>query len=118
LLGAFALFEIGNLAATLLILRATDLLRPAHGLQSATQIAFALYTAYNIATTVVSFPAGKLSDRLGHHGPLLVVAAGVAAFPRSYLLRRYWSGDRAARSRVRRRWDRASAAPKPPNTPP
>ena len=31
LLGAFALFEIGNLAATLLILRATDLLAPARG---------------------------------------------------------------------------------------
>lgn len=86
LLGAFALFEIGNLAATLLILRATDLLIPAHGVQVATQIALGLYTAYNLAATVVSFPAGTLSDHLGDRGPLLVVAAGVAAFLLSYLL--------------------------------
>ncbi|GAA3550143.1 hypothetical protein GCM10022222_37120 [Amycolatopsis ultiminotia] len=77
MIGAFALFEIGNLAATLLILRAIDLLSPAHGLQSATQIALGLYTAYNVAATVVSFPAGKISDRLGDRGPLLVAAAGV-----------------------------------------
>jgi MFS family permease len=86
LLGAFALFEIGNLAATLLILRATDLLHPAHGLQTATQIALELYTAYNIAATVVSFPAGRVSDRLGQRGPLLVVAAGVGTFLVSYVL--------------------------------
>ncbi len=86
LLGAFALFEVGNLAATLLILRATDLLTPAHGLQGATQVALVLYTAYNVAATTVSFPAGQLSDRLGSHGPLLVVAAGVATFLVSYLL--------------------------------
>lgn len=86
LLGTFALFEIGNLAATLLILRATDLLTPAHGFQTATEIALALYTAYNIAATLVSFPAGGVSDRLGRHGPLLVVTAGVTAFLLSYLL--------------------------------
>ena len=86
LLGAFALFEAGNLAATLLILRATDLLTPAHGLAAATEIALALYTAYNIAATVASFPAGRASDRLGERGPLLVVAGGVTWFLVSYLL--------------------------------
>jgi MFS family permease len=86
LLGAFAVFEIGNLAATLLILRATDLLTPGHGLKTATQIALALYTGYNIAATVVSFPAGRASDRLGRQGPLLVVAVGVVAFLASYIL--------------------------------
>jgi MFS family permease len=86
LLGAFALFEAGNLAATLLILRATDLLTPGHGLQVATQIALGLYTAYNLAATVISFPAGQLSDRLGARGPRLVVAAGVVAFLVAYLL--------------------------------
>ncbi|MFF1612353.1 MFS transporter [Amycolatopsis sp. NPDC058278] len=86
LLGAFALFEIGNLAATLLILRATDLLVPGHGLQAATQIALVLYTAYNAAATVVSFPAGKISDRLGARGPLLVIGAGVLMFLLAYLV--------------------------------
>lgn len=86
LLGAFALFECGNLAATLLILRAIDLLTPDHGTQAGTQIALALYTAYNIAATVVSFPAGHLADRLGTRGPLLVVGGGVVAFLVAYLL--------------------------------
>ncbi|WP_255638024.1 MFS transporter [Amycolatopsis sp. DSM 110486] len=86
LIGAFALFEMGNLAATLLILRATDLLTPAHGTQSATQIALGLYTAYNVAATVVSFPAGKVSDRLGARGPLLVVTVGVVTFLLAYML--------------------------------
>jgi MFS family permease len=86
LLGAFAVFEIGNLAATLLILRATDLLMPVHGLRTATRIALALYTAYNIAATVISFPAGKMSDRLGDRGPLLVVGAGAVTFLLAYIL--------------------------------
>jgi MFS family permease len=86
LLGAFALFEIGNLAATLLILRATDLLVPGHGLQAATQIALVLYTAYNVAATTVSFPAGKISDLLGARGPLLVVGAGVLMFLLAYVV--------------------------------
>ncbi|MEC3977568.1 MFS transporter [Amycolatopsis sp. H20-H5] len=86
LMAAFAVFEVGNLAATLLILRATDLLTPDHGINTATQIALALYTAYNIAATAVSFPAGRLSDRLGTRGPVIVVAAGVATFLVSYVL--------------------------------
>lgn len=85
LLGAFTAFEIGNLAATLLILRATDLLTPAHGAQAATALALGLYTAYNLAATVVSFPAGRLADQLGPRGPRLVVAGGVAAFLLAYL---------------------------------
>lgn len=83
---AFAVFEVGNLAATLRILRATDLLAPANGIDVATQIALALYTAYNVAATAVSLTAGRLSDRLGTHGPVIVVAAGVTAFLISYVL--------------------------------
>jgi MFS family permease len=86
LLGAFTAFEVGNLAATLLILRATDLLTPTHGGQTATEIALGLYTAYNIAATIASFPAGRLADRLGDRGPRLVVTGGVAAFLAAYLL--------------------------------
>ncbi|WP_441245255.1 MFS transporter [Kitasatospora sp. McL0602] len=84
LLGAVAAFEVGNVAATLLILRASDLLAPEHGTKSATTIALGLYTAYNIAATLASVPAGRLADRLGTRGPVLVLAAGVAAFAASY----------------------------------
>lgn len=82
----FTAFEVGNVAATLLILRATDLLTPGHGVATATQIAIALYVVYNIAATITSFPAGGISDRLGRRGPLLVTAAGVAAFLPAYAL--------------------------------
>ncbi len=85
-LAGFAAFEVGNVAATLLILRATDLLAPGWGIDAATQLAIGLYVVYNVAATLTSLPAGTLSDRLGPRGPLLVTAAGVAAFLAAYLL--------------------------------
>lgn len=85
-LAGFAAFEVGNVAATLLILRATDLLAPSRGIDAATQLAIALYVVYNTAAAMVSFPAGGLSDRLGRRGPLLVTAVGVAAFLVAYAL--------------------------------
>ncbi|MEJ7705413.1 MAG: MFS transporter [Geodermatophilaceae bacterium] len=85
-MAGFTAFEVGNVAATLLILRATDVLTPGRGVDTATQIAIGLYVVYNIAATIMSFPAGGISDRLGHRGPLLVTAAGVAAFSVAYLL--------------------------------
>lgn len=75
-------FEFGNVAATLLILRATELLRPELGRQAATQMAIGLYAAYNAAATVVSVPAGKASDALG---TTRVLAFGVGAFALAYL---------------------------------
>lgn len=84
LMAAVGAFEAGNVAATLLILRATDLLTPGHGSQTATTLALGLYTAYNAAATLASIPAGRLADRLGVRGPVLVLTGGVAAFALSY----------------------------------
>jgi len=84
LLGAVAAFEVGNVAATLLILRATDLLIPSHGVDVATTIAIGLYVAYNATAAVVSVSAGRLSDRLGGSGPMWVLAAGLVAFAVAY----------------------------------
>jgi MFS family permease len=75
-------FEIGNCAATLLILRATELLRPEHGQDDATTIALALYVAYNIAATLTSVPAGRHTDRRGATRVLLL---GTATFALAYL---------------------------------
>lgn len=90
LLAAVAAFEVGNVAATLLILRATDLLAPDHGQDGATTMALGLYVAYNVAASAASVPAGRLSDRLsdrlGTRGPVLVLAGGVAAFAAAYAL--------------------------------
>jgi MFS family permease len=84
LLGAVAAFEIGNVAATLLILRATELLTPERGAKTATTLALLLYAGYNLAATVASVPAGRLADRLGTRGPVLVLAAGMALFAAAY----------------------------------
>jgi MFS family permease len=76
-------FELGNAAATLLILRTTDVLTPTHGGDRATQIALLLYTAYNLAATLVSLPAGHMNDRVGS---VRAWQLGAAAFFGSYLL--------------------------------
>ncbi len=76
-------FEFGNCAATLLILRGTELLQPGHGKKDrATTIALALYVTYNTAATVTSLAAGQHSDRTNARRVLIV---GVAAFGIAYL---------------------------------
>ncbi len=75
-------FELANVAATLLILRATDLLTPEYGNTSATRIGIALYIAYNVAATLVSLPGGHLADRRGN---LPVLVGGVFCFALAYL---------------------------------
>jgi MFS family permease len=74
-------FEFGNVAATLLILRATELLAPGHGQDRATQLALGLYVAYNLAAALASIPAGRLGDR---RGAVLVLALGVGLFGLAY----------------------------------
>jgi MFS family permease len=78
-----SLFEVGNMAATLLILRATEVLAPERGTDGAATLAIALYVAYNVAATLASLPAGKVADRVGARP---VFAAGVALFGVAYAL--------------------------------
>jgi MFS family permease len=79
LLGAVTAFELANAAATLLILRATELLTPSHGHDSAVRLAVVLYAVYNAAAMVISVPAGHVSDRRGTTAVLTVGAAGALA---------------------------------------
>jgi hypothetical protein len=72
MIGATA-FEVGNAAATLLILRATDLFDPGWSQDAATQLALVLYVLYNVAATLISIPAGRHGDRFN---PFRVLAAG------------------------------------------
>jgi MFS family permease len=76
LLGAVTAFELGNVAATLLILRATDLLTPDRGHDSAVRLAVVLYAVYNAAAMVISVPAGHVTDRRGATAVLVVGAFG------------------------------------------
>jgi MFS family permease len=75
-------FEMGNVAATLLILRATDLFQSGHSHTVATQLALGLYVLYNVAATLVSIPAGRIGDA---RGTLAVLMAGVVCFLLAYL---------------------------------
>jgi MFS family permease len=81
LLGGISIFELGNVAATLLILRATDLLEPGRSTDAAAQTAIALYVLYNVAATLASIPAGRIGDA---RGPTRVLIAGVACFALAY----------------------------------
>ena len=75
-------FEAGNVATTLLILRASQQLTPSLGLNRATQVAIGLYVGYNVAATLASVPAGRLSDKWG---AIRVLAVGVFFFLLAYI---------------------------------
>jgi MFS family permease len=74
-------FEFGNCAATLLILRATQLLEPDRSHTDAATAALWLYVAYNAAATLTSVPAGRHADRTR---PRRTLAIGVMAFGFAY----------------------------------
>jgi MFS family permease len=76
-----SLFEVANMAATLMILRSTDLLTPSHGQDAAVKIAIGLYVGYNAAATLVSVPGGWHGDR---RGMVRVFGFGVACFAFAY----------------------------------
>ena len=75
-------FEVGNLAATLMILRASSLFAETRSDTEATQLALALYVGYNVAATLVSVPAGRTADR---RGGMVVMMVGAAMFGVAYL---------------------------------
>lgn len=79
-----ALFELGNLATTLLILRATGLLHTAgtgRSLTAATSLAILLYAAHNAAATLAALVGGQLADRTD---PRAVFAAAGAMYIAGY----------------------------------
>ena len=67
------LYGLGNFSATLLILRATQLLHT-HGRTNtrAAAIAVLLYAAHNAANAVAAYPAGVLADRVGRRTVLIL----------------------------------------------
>lgn len=81
LMAAMAAFELGNVAATLLILRTTEQLGATRGAETATTLALLLYAGYNLAATLASVPAGHLGDRAGMTP---VLGGGFALFLLAY----------------------------------
>ncbi len=71
-LGAVGVFGIGDFSHSLLILAATQLLTPSHGVVLAAQIAGLLYVGRNVVQVVTSYPVGVFADRWGSL-PVLIV---------------------------------------------
>jgi MFS family permease len=77
-------FELGNVATTLLILRATDLLHSGgRTLAAAASLAILLYAAHNAVASVVALVAGHWIDR---GGPRIPFAAGAFVYIAGYAL--------------------------------
>jgi MFS family permease len=77
-------FELGNMATTLLILRATDLLQTeGHSVTRASSLAVLIYAAHNLVAGVVSYPSGHWVDR---RGPLAPFVMATVTYIASYLL--------------------------------
>lgn len=77
-----ALFELGNVATTLLILRATGLLTtPERSVTAATSLAVLIYAAHNGVAAVAAVFGGQWLDRAG---PRVVFAAGVGLYVVAY----------------------------------
>lgn len=74
------LFECGNLATTLLILRATDLFTTL-GFANAASLGILLYAGHNAVAALISLPGGYWLDRVG---PRRVFAAGAIAYVLAY----------------------------------
>jgi len=78
-----AFFELGNVATTLLILRATDLLHSGgRSLTAATSVAILVYAAHNVVATVAALLGGAWIDRAG---PRVVLATGAGCYVLAYV---------------------------------
>jgi MFS family permease len=81
-LAPVTLFELGNCATTLLILRATSLLHAGRSVTDAAAVAVLLFAAHNLVGSALSYPAGHVVDR---RGPRLAFGAGALFFGLAYL---------------------------------
>jgi MFS family permease len=78
------LFEFGNVATTLLILRATQLLTsPQRSATAAASMAILIYAGHNVIATVASLIAGPWYDRTG---PRTVFATGAGVYVIAYVV--------------------------------
>jgi MFS family permease len=81
-LAPMLLFEFGNLATTLLILRATQVLTSQQrSVTTATSVAILIYAGHNVIATLASLVAGRWYDRAG---PRVVFATGAAIYVIAY----------------------------------
>ena len=73
---AVGIFGAGDFSHSLLILYATRMLTPVHGMARAASIAVGLYTVHNVFSASSAYASGWLSDRVSRRK--VVLAAGYA----------------------------------------
>ena len=79
-----SLFELGNVATTLLVLRATQLLHTGgRSFTEAASIAILIYAAHNAFGSIVAYGGGNWIDRAG---PRVVFATGAALYVAAYAM--------------------------------
>ncbi len=79
-----AAFEVGNMATTLLILRATDLLHAnGRSVAAATSLAVLIYAGHNLVASLIAYGGGHWIDRTG---PRRVFATGAGVYIAAYAL--------------------------------
>lgn len=77
-------FELGNMATTLLVLRATDLLQAdGRSLATATSLAVLIYAGHNVFASLAAYAGGHWIDRAG---PRVAFAAAATLYTLSYAL--------------------------------
>lgn len=72
------IFGAGDYAHTLLILAATQLLAPTHGLAKAATFGGLLYVLHNIIYALSAFPVGAVADRFRNHRRILGLGYGIS----------------------------------------
>lgn len=83
ILAPVALFECGNVATTLLILRATQLLQgDGRAVAAAASLAILIYAAHNMLAALLAYSGGHWLDR---SGPRVVFGTGAALYVLAYL---------------------------------
>jgi MFS family permease len=75
---AVGIFGAGDFSHTLLILYATRMLSPAHGMARAASLAVVLYTLHNVFYAASAYASGWLSDHIPHRRSVLAAGYGLA----------------------------------------
>ena len=78
LLVGVGIFGAGDFSHSLLILYATRMLTPSHGLAQAASIAVGLYTVHNVFYAGSAYASGWLSDHVPHRKAVLSAGYGLA----------------------------------------
>ena len=75
---AVGIFGAGDFSHTLLILYATRMLAPAHGMARAASLAVVLYTIHNVFYAASAYASGWISDHIPHRRAVLAAGYSLA----------------------------------------